>query len=187
MNDMFGLSYDDLFAPGNLVVLKNNKKDLLWYHQCLTEEQMALLDQDEAIYIDFKKQYSNPNLDSFGHIFTVEYVYRPTSDYGFEKIFDRSIVLPTSKPELKTGTFVRVAEYDGDEFDEEDLSVGVIVDNCVVYREGGFDYLEDLEPLCDEPKRYNFYIVAVYDEYTKSFAGCTKEHVAWHMKGYRHG
>lgn len=187
MDNMFGLSYDDLFAPGNLVVLKNNKKDLLWYHQCLTKKQMELLDQNESRYIDFKEEYSNPNLDSFDHIFTVEYVYRPTSDYGFEKIFDRSIVLPTPKPELKTGTFVRVAEYDGDEFNEEDLSVGVIIDNFVVYKNDGFDYLESFLPLTDKRKPYNYYIVAVYDDDIKSFTGCTKENVAWCMEGYKHG
>lgn len=187
MDNMFDLSYDDLFAPGNLVVLKNNKKDLLWYHQCLTEEQMALLDQDDAPYIDFKEQYNNPDLSSSDHIFAVEYVYRPTSDYDFEKIFDRSIDLPKPKPELKTGTFVRVAKYDGNKFDEEDLGLGVIVDNCVIYRGDGFDYLEDLEPLGDEPKRYNFYIVVVYDKYIKSFSECTKKHVAWCMEGYKHG
>lgn len=189
MDNIFSSSYDDLFAPGNLVVLKNNKKNLLWYHQCLTEEQMELLDQDEATYIDFKEQYSSPNLDSFDHIFTVEYVYRPTSDYGFEKIFDRSVNLPKPKPkpELKTGTFVRVAKYDEDEFNEENFGLGVIIDNFVVYKNDGFDYLESFLPLTDERVAYNYYIVAVYDDDIKSSTGCTKENLAWCMEGYKHG
>lgn len=187
MDNMFGLSYDNLFAPGNLVVLKNNKEDSLWYHQCLTKKQMALLDQDLSGYIDFKDQYSNPDLSSFDHNFTVEYVYRPTSDYNFEKIFDRSVDLPKPKPELKTGTFVRVARLDGNGFNEDNFGLGVIIDDYIVYQNEGFDDLESFFPLCDEGETYNYYIVAVYADDIKSFIGCTKENLVWCMKGYKHG
>lgn len=181
------INYNELFEPGNLVVLKNNKTGLLWYHQCLTEEQMEQMDESEDPYIEFDRYYIRPTLDSPDHNFTIEYVYRPTSDFSFEKIFDRSVDFSEPKPELKTGTFVRVAEYDGYNFDEEDLGLGVIVNDLVIYQNGDFDYLEDLEPLCDEPEKYNFYIVAVYDDWTNRFLNCTKNHLMWHMRGYKHG
>lgn len=74
-------------------------------------------------------------------------------------------------PEIKNGMFIKVrSPYDGD------ISLGVIVDNRIVYQHDGFDTwntgdADDVQP---------DWIVAVYDAH--SFDGCKVEHCIWGEK-----
>lgn len=74
-------------------------------------------------------------------------------------------------PEIKNGMFIKVrSPYD------YNISLGVIVDNRIVYQRDGFDTwntgdADDVQP---------DWIVAVYDTY--SFSGCKAEHCIWEEK-----
>lgn len=74
-------------------------------------------------------------------------------------------------PEIKNGMFIKVrSPYD------YNISLGVIVDNRIVYQRDGFDTwntgdADDVQP---------DWIVAVYDAH--SFSGCKAEHCIWEEK-----
>lgn len=168
--------YDKLFAEGNIVGVKN-----------LYTKQVFNSIVDTCSYDYWFDDYKNNELSSknckvdvdyeVGHSYTtdfeIQYIIR-LDEHGnvVEKLFDREFDMPKPMPELETGMFVLIFNYDHTE-----TRLGYInaEKNMIIYQSGGWDYIDRNE---DE-------ILKVYSNNCNCFNGCIEHRVIWRNPEYQ--
>ena len=155
--------YDKLFAEGNVVGLKYKKTNTI-----ISIDTRNLQD---ALF----KHYQNNLLESTNQ--QIQYIIR-LDEHGnvVEKLFDRERDMPKPMPELETGMFVRVDEYDNSHIGFVDAE-----NNHVIYQDGGYDFIDG-----DHINGYGIAskIVEVYDKDTCAFDFCDEDTLIWRSSQY---
>lgn len=158
--------YNKLFAEGNvigvkniakgtlfpMVVEKNNTKTLnLYKNDKLTFHAHRVVDVSHLYSTDFEIQYII-RLDEHGNV--------------IELLFDRKKNMPKPMPELETGMFVLIFNYNHTE-----TRLGYInaERNTIIYQSGGWDYVDD-----NKDK-----ILKIYSIDCNCFDGCSEHRVIW--------
>lgn len=157
--------YDKLFAEGNIVgikVLSSNK----FYNY--------IVDNRNINNNSFWSYYKNDTLsDKDDSDFEIQYIIR-LDEHGnvVERLFDREVDIPKPMPELETGMFVLIFNYDHTE-----TRLGYInaEKNMIIYQSGGWDYINENE---DE-------ILKVYSNNCNCFDGCIEHRVIWRNPEYQ--
>lgn len=165
--------YDKLFAEGNVVgikVLSSNKfynyivdnRNINNNHFWSYYKNNTLTDKDDS---DFEIQYII-HLDEHGNV--------------VEKLFDRERDMkpePKPMPELKTGMFVKVKDY-------EEIKMGFVYaeENHVIYQEGGYDFIYEDEIMGNGIVAD---IVEVYSEDACAFEYCDEDVLIWRDPDYQ--
>ena len=166
--------YDKLFAEGNIVGIKNcyhncvfnrivTNKPMFWV-ECFKNEKLCdraecLIDKNSNITreTDFEIQYI-VRLDEHGNV--------------VEKLFDRDRDMAKPMPELETGMFVLIFNYNHTE-----TRLGYInaERNMVIYQTGGWDHIDENK---DE-------ILKIYSDSCNCFDGCSEHRVIWRNPEYQ--
>ena len=153
--------YDKLFAEGNIIGISPTKNEVI-----------NLICSKSSHNIDgFRNLYSNNDL-SYKNI-KIQYIIR-LDEHGnvVEKLFDREVDIPKPMPELETGMFVLIFNYDHTE-----TRLGYInaERNMIIYQSGGWDYIDENK---DE-------ILKVYSNNCNCFNGCVEHRVIWRNPEYQ--
>lgn len=158
--------YDKLFAEGNVVGLKNVPQNRIFPSSVDGKEYWG-----KEGYVDWR-DYRNESLsnlkDENGQCcFEIMYVVR-LDEHGnvIEKLFDREKDMKKPMPELETGMFVLIFNYNHTE-----IRLGYInaERNMIIYQSGGWDYVDD-----NKDK-----ILKIYSIDCNCFDGCSEHRVIW--------
>lgn len=164
--------YDKLFAEGNIAGLKNKQQNRIFPSSIDGKKYWG-----REGYVDWS-EYCNNSLstledESGGYCFEIQYIIR-LDEHGnvVEKLFDREFDMPKPMPELETGMFVLIFNYDHTE-----TRLGYInaEKNMIIYQSGGWDYIDRNE---DE-------ILKVYSNNCNCFNGCIEHRVIWRNPEYQ--
>lgn len=151
--------YDKLFAEGNVVGLK--------YKETNTIISVDTYNLKDALF----KYYQNNLLESSNQ--QIQYIIH-LDEHGnvVEKLFDRDRDMPEPMPELETGMFALIFNYD-----HTKTRLGYInaERNMVIYQTGGWDYINENK---DD-------ILKVYSNNCNCFDGCSEHRVIWRNQEYQ--
>ena len=154
--------YDKLFAKGNIIGLKDTKENKLYTHVVYKKE-------DWMDYFNNSLSYKPKNVAS-----EIQYIIR-LDEHGnvVKKLFDREIDMPKPMPDLETGMFVLIFNYNHTE-----TRLGYInaERNTIIYQSGGWDLID--ENIDD--------ILKIYSISCKCFAGCNERCVIWRNPKYQY-
>lgn len=159
--------YDKLFAEGNVVG---------FYVGLIDRHAIQVVDEEESKILH--NYYENellayPDCYEKGMETKIQYIVR-LDEHGnvIEKLFDRDTDMPKPMPELETGMFVLIFNYDHTE-----TRLGYIdaERNMIIYQTGGWDYIDENK---DE-------ILKVYSNNCNCFDGCIEHRVIWRNPEYR--
>lgn len=157
--------YDKLFAEGNVVGLKNKHNNRIYNHG--VSHTACWGDENEVNWYNFE----NDELKRNG--FEIQYIIR-LDEHGniVEKLFDRETDMSKPMPELETGMFVLIFNYN-----HTKTRLGYInaERNMVIYQTGGWDYIDENK---DE-------ILKVYSDSCNCFDGCSEQRVIWRNPEYQ--
>lgn len=153
--------YDKLFAEGNIVGFKHSDEDQI------------------CPYIIYEKNdcmdYFNDSLcyKSKDFISEIQYIIR-LDEHGnvVEKLFDREEDMPKPMPELETGMFVLIFNYN---HTETQLGYINAERNMIIYQSGGWDYVDENK---DE-------ILKIYSDSCNCFDGCSEQRAIWRNPEYQ--
>ena len=156
--------YDKLFAEGNIVGIKNEVEGRFGVYQITRDKELPR----EARYYNFGKRWDDfKNTNLARSVIFIQYVIR-LDEHGnvVEKLFDRDRDMAKPMPELETGMFVLIFNYNHTE-----TRLGYInaERNMVIYQTGGWDYIDENK---DE-------ILKVYSDSCNCFDGCIEHRVIW--------
>lgn len=160
--------YDKLFAEGNVVGIKNKLTNIL--------NPTTVYDKSlwgNIGYVDWRNYFNNNLSFISNYSFEIQYIIR-LDEHGnvVEKLFDREVDMPKPMPELETGMFVLIFNYDHTE-----TRLGYInaEKNMIIYQTGGWDYINETK---DD-------ILKVYSNNCNCFDGCIERRVIWRNPEYR--
>ena len=147
--------YDKLFAEGNIVGISPAKNEVI----------NLVCSKFNHNINGFRDFYSNNDL-SYENI-KIQYIIR-LDEHGnvVDKLFDREKDMPKPMPELETGMFVLMFNYD-----HTKTRLGYInaERNMVIYQTGGWDYIDENK---DE-------ILKIYSDSCNCFDACIEQRVIW--------
>lgn len=167
--------YDKLFAEGNILGIKNCYENLIFNQVIDFSEPGFWIDGYQNNELSCKDQYVVS--DKIGHSYTtdfeIQYIIR-LDEHGnvVEKLFDRERDMPKPMPELETGMFVLIFNYNHTE-----TRLGYInaERNMIIYQTGGWDYIDENK---DE-------ILKIYSDSCNCFNGCSEQRVIWRNPEYQ--
>lgn len=167
--------YDKLFAEGNIVGIKNCHENFI-YNQVIDFSEPAFwVDGYKNNELSCKKQhvFSNKIGNSYTTDFEIQYIIR-LDEHGnvVERLFDRERDIAKPMPELETGMFILIFNYNHTE-----TRLGYInaERNMIIYQSGGWDYINENK---DE-------ILKVYSSNCNCFDGCSEHRVIWRSPEYQ--
>lgn len=160
--------YDKLFAKGNIIGIKNCYENFIFNQVVDLEEPASWLEGYKNSDLNYKKQHvAIGEIYSYTTDFEIQYIIR-LDEHGnvVEKLFDREFDMPKPMPELETGMFVLIFNYDHTE-----TRLGYInaEKNMIIYQSGGWDYINENK---DD-------ILKVYSNNCNCFDGCIEHRVIW--------
>lgn len=167
--------YDKLFAEGNIVGVKNCYENFIYNQIINPSENSYWVDCYQNNELSCKEQFviNDKNGSEYTTDFEIQYIIR-LDEHGnvVEKLFDRERDMPKPMPELKTGMFVLIFNYDHTE-----IRLGYInaERNMIIYQSGGWDYIDENK---DE-------ILKVYSNNCNCFDGCIEHRVIWRNPEYQ--
>lgn len=167
--------YDKLFAEGNIVGVKNCYENFIYNQIINPSENSYWVDCYQNNELSCKEQFviNDKNGSEYTTDFEIQYIIR-LDEHGnvVEKLFDRETNMPKPMPELETGMFVLIFNYDHTE-----TRLGYInaEKNMIIYQTGGWDYINENE---DE-------ILKVYSNNCNCFDGCIEHRVIWRNPEYQ--
>lgn len=168
--------YDKLFADGNIIGIKNYYRDKVFNNvvdvttstswlEAYKNDELCCKDQHVDIDEIIKHGYTTD--------FEIQYIIR-LDEHGnvVEKLFDRDTDMPKPMPELETGMFVLIFNYNHTE-----IRLGYInaERNMIIYQSGGWDYVDD-----NKDK-----ILKIYSINCNCFDGCSEHRVIWRNPEYQ--
>lgn len=168
--------YDKLFADGNIIGIKNCYRDKVFNNAVDITTGVTWLEGYKNEELSCKDQYVDVD-DKIKHGYTtdfeIQYIIR-LDEHGnvVEKLFDRERDMPKPMPELETGMFVLIFNYNHTE-----TRLGYInaEKNMIIYQSGGWDYIDENK---DE-------ILKVYSNNCICFNGCVEHRVIWRNPEYQ--
>lgn len=168
--------YDKLFADGNIIGIKNCCRDEVFNNVVDVTTSVTWLEGYKNEELACKDQYVDVD-DKIKHGYTtdfeIQYIIR-LDEHGdvVEKLFDREIDMPKPMPELETGMFALIFNYDHTE-----TRLGYInaEKNIIIYQTGGWDYINENK---DD-------ILKVYSNNCNCFDGCSEHRVIWRNQEYQ--
>ena len=156
--------YEKLFAIGNIVGIKNETTKELGIYQITNDKELP----KDAQYCQYGKYwivFANTELSLFN--VSIQYIIR-LDEHGnvVERLFNRDTDIPKPMPELETGMFILIFNYDHTE-----TRLGYInaERNMIIYQSGGWDYIDG-----NKDK-----ILKIYSTSCNCFDGCNEHHVFW--------
>lgn len=153
--------YDKLFAEGNVIGISPAKNEVI----------NLVCSKFNHNINGFRDFYSNNDL-SYENI-KIQYIIR-LDEHGnvVDKLFDRDRDMPEPMPELETGMFALIFNYDHTE-----TRLGYInaEKNIIIYQTGGWDYINENK---DD-------ILKVYSNNCNCFDGCSEHRVIWRNQEYQ--
>lgn len=158
--------YDKLFAVGNVVGIMNKAEN---------EFEVGAVDSDNLY--EWQAYYGNHKLcyqiDEMNVDAEIQYIIR-LDDKGnvVERLFDREKDMPKPMPELETGMFVLIFNYN---YTETRLGYINAERNMIIYQSGGWDYIDGNR---DD-------ILKIYSISCNCFAGCNEHCVIWRNPKYQ--
>lgn len=166
--------YDKLFADGNIIGIKNCYENFIFNQVVDLEEPASWLEGYKNSDLNYKKQHvAIGEIYSYTTDFEIQYIIR-LDEHGnvVEKLFDREVDMPKPMPELETGMFVLIFNYNHTE-----TRLGYInaERNMIIYQSGGWDYINENK---DE-------ILKVYSSNCNCFDGCSEHRVIWRNPEYQ--
>ena len=170
------LDYDKLFADGNIIGVKNCYRNEIFPNSIDGTTSTDWLNAYKNNNLCCKDQHIDvDNVVKHGYTtdFEIQYIIR-LDEHGnvVEKLFDRDIDMPKHIPELETGMFVLIFNYNHTE-----TRLGYInaERNMIIYQSGGWDYIDENK---DE-------ILKVYSNNCNCFDGCIEQRVIWRNPEYQ--
>lgn len=162
--------YDKLFAEDNIVGLTiDNGEDV--YNQVVSNPDYW--EDGQEMNWNLYKNEELSSCEETGFKFEIQYIIR-LDEHGnvVEKLFDRDRDMAKPMPELETGMFVLIFNYNHTE-----TRLGYInaERNMVIYQTGGWDYIDKNK---DE-------ILKIYSDSCNCFDGCSKQRVIWRNPEYQ--
>ena len=170
--------YDKLFAVGNIVGIKNCHENFIFNQVIDFSEPAFWVDGYKNNELSCKKQYvvsdkTGNSYVSYVTDFEIQYIIR-LDEHGnvVEKLFDRDKDMAKPMPELETGMFVLIFNYNHTE-----TRLGYInaERNMVIYQTGGWDHIDENK---DE-------ILKIYSDSCNCFDGCSEQRVIWRNHEYQ--
>lgn len=166
--------YDKLFADGNIIGIKNCYENFIFNQVVDLEEPASWLEGYKNSDLNYKKQHvAIGEIYSYTTDFEIQYIIR-LDEHGnvVEKLFDREVDMPKPMPELETGMFVLIFNYNHTE-----IRLGYInaERNMIIYQSGGWDYVDD-----NKDK-----ILKIYSINCNCFDGCSEHRVIWRNPEYQ--
>lgn len=157
--------FDKLFTEGNIVGIKVLSSNRFYNY---------IVDNRNINNNSFWSYYKNNTLtDKDDSDFEIQYIIR-LDEHGnvVEKLFDRDKDMPKPMPELETGMFVLMFNYD-----HTKTRLGYInaERNMVIYQIGGWDYIDENK---DE-------ILKIYSDSCNCFDACIEQRVIWRSPEYQ--
>ena len=167
--------YDKLFTDGNIIGIKNCYRDEVFNHVVDVTTGVTWLESYKNEELSFKYQHVNVD-DKIKHGYTtdfeIQYIIR-LNEHGdvVERLFDRERDMAKPMPELETGMFVLMFNYD-----HTKTRLGYInaERNMVIYQTGGWDYIDENK---DE-------ILKIYSDSCNCFDACIEHRVIWRNPEY---
>ena len=166
--------FDKLFAKGNVIGVKNCYKNKIFPTLIDNITSTTWLNIFKNNNLCCKDQYVHIDGVVYTTDFEVQYIIR-LDKHGnvVERLFDRERDIPKDEPmpELKTGMFGKALFYNKNgEYEEDDELFGkfVVLNDKIVYQNGGWDNLEGLLNNYNLNKKNNPQIVEIYEQ-PKSF------------------
>ena len=162
--------YDKLFAEGNVIGIKNEVTKEFGVYQITRNKELPR----DAQYFQYGRHWTDfaNALLARSDIF-IQYIIR-LDEHGnvIEKLFDRDTDMPKPMPELETGMFVLIFNYNHTE-----TRLGYInaERNMVIYQTGGWDHIDENK---DE-------ILKIYSDSCNCFDGCSEHRVIWRNPEYQ--
>lgn len=168
--------YDKLFADRNIVGIKNCYRDKVFNNVVDVTTSTSWIEAYKNDELCCKDQYVDVDeIIKHGYTtnFEIQYIIR-LDEHGnvVEKLFDREVDMPKPMPELETGMFVLIFNYNHTE-----TRLGYInaERNMIIYQSGGWDYIDENR---DD-------ILKIYSISCNCFAGCNEHCVIWRNPKYQ--
>lgn len=168
--------YDKLFADGNIIGIKNCYRDEVFNNVVDVTTSTSWLEaykNDELCCKDQRVDVDEIIKHGYTTNFEIQYIIC-LDEHGnvVEKLFDRDTDIPRPMPELETGMFVLIFNYNHTE-----TRLGYInaERNMIIYQSGGWDYIDENK---DE-------ILKVYSDNCNCFDGCIEHRAIWRNPEYQ--
>lgn len=168
--------YDKLFADNNVIGIKNCYRNKVFNNVVGITTSTAWTEGYKNPELCCKDQYVDVDVTikhGYTTDFKIQYIIR-LDEHGnvVEKLFDRNRDMPKPMPELETGMFILIFNYDHTE-----TRLGYInaEKNMIIYQTGGWDYIDENK---DD-------ILKVYSNNCNCFDCCSEHRVIWRNPEYQ--